>query len=550
MSLTPISLQEFRVLLNSCRPPNGWPSKIGVAFSGGPDSACLLHLLKTLFVTCSSSEQLPSQVVAITVDHRLQPASVQASLQCREMAQSLGVPHRLEVVKWGCHPFPPLPTNAVESTGRDARYYLLHNAMVSGDLSLMAMGHHLDDQVETMIMRDDQGSQILGLAGMRKCRRWGMGATLDSKSLKWYGASGMSKWIVRPFLSVSKARILATCDALKIDYIIDETNFQPSLTPRNMIRSQLAEALPSQPVKHSQTQLPELGRPPAVEFNDILECEGRPTSALYSRVSQAGDFRDGCDAAGISKPLLSRHTNLIASSVAEFLSTNVVPSPESSLCMIIPNDEISDAHKQAVLLRVLRYISPFPWGSPHAEARRKTRSLKNLADRIWSPSSLVARQPFTQGAMVMWTPVDVLNVSGRVRFTNKTREPLNNGWLASRLPPSRQYGSGSLDEDITGNVRKALVANIAVLELLWDCRYIIKIRPSLLSHPVRVSLLEGGSTMVVSTQGRYLQPEVVVRQERAKAEETVLARYSNSGQETNGSRQAVEFKWIRTLDVL
>jgi tRNA(Ile)-lysidine synthase TilS/MesJ len=99
---------------------------------------------------------------------------------------------------------------------------------------MLAAGHHLDDQVETALMRLGMKSSLLGASGMKYVRRWGMGDTVDG--LDWAGYEGMRRFIVRPFLGVGKDRILATCEANNLEYVVDKTNFQPEVTLRNAIR--------------------------------------------------------------------------------------------------------------------------------------------------------------------------------------------------------------------------------------------------------------------------------------------------------------------------
>ena len=77
-----------------------------------------------------------------------------------------------------------------------------------GPVNVIALAHHADDQVETALMRFGMGTTELGAAGMRACRRWGMGtadARLGEQALGWAGLGGMNKWIVRPLLDVAKA---------------------------------------------------------------------------------------------------------------------------------------------------------------------------------------------------------------------------------------------------------------------------------------------------------------------------------------------------------
>jgi tRNA(Ile)-lysidine synthase len=96
-----------------------------------------------------------------------------------------------------------------ERTARDARYALLLQTLTRADADVLAVGHHADDQVETALMRLGMGSTQLGAGGMRACRRWGMGAGMNDRSLTWAGHKGMSKWIVRPLLDVGKVLVQA-----------------------------------------------------------------------------------------------------------------------------------------------------------------------------------------------------------------------------------------------------------------------------------------------------------------------------------------------------
>ena len=78
--------------------------------------------------------------------------------------------------------------------------------MKDNHASVIAMGHHADDHVETLIMRLARTSAAGIPAGIRRCRRWGMGSS--SKSLDWAGSSGMDHWIVRPLLDVPKVGLM------------------------------------------------------------------------------------------------------------------------------------------------------------------------------------------------------------------------------------------------------------------------------------------------------------------------------------------------------
>lgn len=121
-----------------------------------------------------------------------------------QLATQFGVPHVTTSIPWGVHPFPAKPVHsAVEVAARRARYNRLFDAMTTLQASCLALGQHADDQIETMILRMGFGSGTLGASGMPFVRRWGMGG---GNELDFQGYEGMRRFMVRPFLEISKVR--------------------------------------------------------------------------------------------------------------------------------------------------------------------------------------------------------------------------------------------------------------------------------------------------------------------------------------------------------
>ena len=135
--------------------------------------------------------------------------------QCSELAAFLQVRHMKIKIPWNAPPFPGLPEKGVafEKLAREARYHVLLDAMEKENISIVAFGHHADDQVETALLRLSRGSSELGAAGMRPCRRWGMGFGDGPNSLGWAGVRGMDKWIIRPLLNFPKVLAALTYPA-------------------------------------------------------------------------------------------------------------------------------------------------------------------------------------------------------------------------------------------------------------------------------------------------------------------------------------------------
>jgi tRNA(Ile)-lysidine synthase len=122
--------------------------------------------------------------------------------RCADTASKLGITHVTTSIPWSSPPFPSSPASGgtLELTAREARYHLLRAELHNAGAEAIAFGHHADDQVETVLMRLGRG----GSGGMRHVRRWGMGFGDGPGALGWAGVDGMSRWIIRPLLSVGK----------------------------------------------------------------------------------------------------------------------------------------------------------------------------------------------------------------------------------------------------------------------------------------------------------------------------------------------------------
>jgi tRNA(Ile)-lysidine synthase len=92
----------------------------------------------------------------------------------------------------------------VESAARQARHTALLAELLPHEV--LVLGHHQQDQAETVLMRLCQGAGVVGLAAMRGHDVW----------------RGHLRW--RPLLMATRADITAWADALHIDYVDDPAN--------------------------------------------------------------------------------------------------------------------------------------------------------------------------------------------------------------------------------------------------------------------------------------------------------------------------------------
>ena len=124
-----------------------------VAFSGGRDSAALLHALAVL------RPRLSGAVRAIHVDHGLSPRGRAWTAHCLSVCQSLDMRITLERVDASAR-----RGESPEAAARRARYTLIGNHLGAGEVLLTA--HHQDDQAETLLLQLFRGAGPKGLAAM------------------------------------------------------------------------------------------------------------------------------------------------------------------------------------------------------------------------------------------------------------------------------------------------------------------------------------------------------------------------------------------------
>ncbi|MDS9466485.1 tRNA lysidine(34) synthetase TilS [Paracoccus sp. MBLB3053] len=167
-------------------------SRIGIALSGGGDSTALMHLAHRW----AGGRQL----FAATVDHGLRPEAAQEAHEAHQAASRLGIPHA--TLLWRRD----TKAGNLMAAARDARLRLLSGWARRNDLEAVLLGHTIDDQAETILMRLARGSGVDGMAGMAEIR----------------GAFGM-RW-VRPMLGVSRSELRDWLMGQGIGWIEDPSN--------------------------------------------------------------------------------------------------------------------------------------------------------------------------------------------------------------------------------------------------------------------------------------------------------------------------------------
>ena len=186
-------------------------TRIRVAYSGGPDSVVLLHLLSRV------PEARKIGLEAVHVDHCLHPASGEWVRHCRRFCDAHRIALKVLTVEPGRY-----RGRGPEDAARRARYAAL--AEGSGPGTVTATAHHQDDLAETVLMRLLRGSGPTGLAGIPTRRRFGAGRL----------------W--RPLLAVPRDVLRAYAKRHALPSVYDPSNSDRSLD-RGFLREQVMPLL-------------------------------------------------------------------------------------------------------------------------------------------------------------------------------------------------------------------------------------------------------------------------------------------------------------------
>lgn len=185
-----------------------------VAVSGGVDSMVLLHILKENFPKLNLS--------ILHVNHGLRKESVKEEKFLRKYAEELGYPIYTKTVD--------VPTRMKESkislemAARELRYEFFEEMMVKLDSSYLFLGHHADDLLETMLMREVSGSSNEGLIAIR------------------YLTDKVNYSIVRPLLPLDKSDLYDYAEEHNLMFFEDESNKDNSIL-RNRYRNKIIPML-------------------------------------------------------------------------------------------------------------------------------------------------------------------------------------------------------------------------------------------------------------------------------------------------------------------
>lgn len=193
--------------------------KIAIAYSGGLDSAVLLHLLHEY------ATQHGIELFAFHVHHGLSANADQWLAHCQQQCADLNVAFDARRVQIANQ-----EKSGVEEAARHSRYAALGEMCRAHDVPLLLTAHHQDDQAETVLLQLLRGSGVAGLSGM------------DSSNHAADLLGDASLLMGRPLLQLARADLEKIVIKNAIAFVEDESNLDPRYA-RNALRHQVMPTL-------------------------------------------------------------------------------------------------------------------------------------------------------------------------------------------------------------------------------------------------------------------------------------------------------------------
>ena len=183
--------------------------KIVCGVSGGPDSICMLDILRRI----KEENKINFDIRVCHINHLIREEATVDEQYVENYCKKYSIPFyakRIDVKKQAEN-----NKQGTEEAGRNVRYDFFEEIFQKEKATKIAIAHNKNDKIETMIMNIFRGSGISGLRGIEPIR--------DNK-------------FIRPLIECERVEIETYCEENELNPRIDKTNFINDIT-RNKIRN-------------------------------------------------------------------------------------------------------------------------------------------------------------------------------------------------------------------------------------------------------------------------------------------------------------------------
>ncbi|MGD6819097.1 tRNA lysidine(34) synthetase TilS [Metabacillus sp. 84] len=204
-------------------------SAIMAGVSGGPDSLSLLHMLMQI------RKEWNLRIVVLHVDHMFRGKESEEEMKfVQSFCEKHGILCESRQIDAGA--YAKAHHMSFQEAARACRYRFFSDMMKKHACRTLALGHHGDDQIETILMRLVRGGKGTALAGIQPKREFSGGQ------------------IIRPLLGLTKQEILDYCRIHDLQPRLDPSNEKDTYT-RNRFRKRVLPFLKEEnPQVHEKFQ--------------------------------------------------------------------------------------------------------------------------------------------------------------------------------------------------------------------------------------------------------------------------------------------------------
>ncbi len=183
--------------------------KIVLGVSGGPDSICMLDMMREL----KEEKNIDFEIYVAHVNHMIR----EEAIEDEKYVQNYCLKHNIKffVKRVDVQKIANDKKIGTEEAGRKVRYDFFEEVLQKTGSNKIAIAHNKNDKIETIIMHLLRGSGLSGLKGIEPIR--------DNK-------------YIRPLIECERQEIEQYCENRKLQPRIDKTNFENEYT-RNKIRN-------------------------------------------------------------------------------------------------------------------------------------------------------------------------------------------------------------------------------------------------------------------------------------------------------------------------
>ena len=183
--------------------------KIVLGVSGGPDSMCMLDMMREL----KEEKNINFEIYVAHINHMIR----EEAIDDEKYVQNYCLKHNIEffVKRADVQKIANDKKIGTEEAGRKVRYDFFEEVLQKTSSNKIAIAHNKNDKIETIIMHLLRGSGLSGLKGIEPIR--------DNK-------------YIRPLIECERQEIEQYCEDRKLQPRIDKTNFENEYT-RNKIRN-------------------------------------------------------------------------------------------------------------------------------------------------------------------------------------------------------------------------------------------------------------------------------------------------------------------------